>query len=237
MKKLLPLLFISICSVACTKKTQLTGKTINKTISVNSFTAIANSSSATIELDASIQPNKVLITGNENLINNIDITNSNGQLHIKNKESVSFKSNKTPVLIKMNNPDLEKVVIAGSGSVATNDITLKKNVEFHISGAGEINVKLFNNNTGVFVTGTGSVRLRGVSNEIKASITGAGNLNAEELTNKLSDIEISGAGNVKVNTTDQINVKISGVGNLDYKNYDQLKIVKKISGIGTVNAY
>ena len=48
---------------------------------------------------------------------------------------------------------------------------------------------------------------------------------------------ITGAGNAKVNTTNEIDVRISGVGNLDYKNYDNLKIVKKIVGVGSINPY
>lgn len=237
MKKLLLLTFLSVFALSCNKKVELSGEIVSQTKQVESYNAVSNNSSANIELDSSVAANEILITGDKTLVDNLEIDNNDGQINISSKESIYYKSKSSPLIIKMNNPNLQKVVIAGAGSVATNNITLTKDVEFHISGAGEINVKLFNNITSVFVTGAGDVRLRGISNEIKASMSGAGNLNSEGLTNKLANIEITGAGNAKVNTSDEINVRISGVGNLDYKNYDRLKIVKKISGVGSINPY
>jgi len=237
MKKLLLLTFLSVFALSCNKKVELSGEIVSQTKQVASYNAVSNNSSANIELDSSVAANEILITGDKTLVDNLEIDNNDGQINISSKESIYYKSKSSPLIIKMNNPNLQKVVIAGAGSVATNNITLTKDVEFHISGAGEINVKLFNNITSVFITGAGDVRLRGISNEIKASMSGAGNLNSEGLTNKLANIEITGAGNAKVNTSDEINVRISGVGNLDYKNYDRLKIVKKISGVGSINPY
>lgn len=237
MKKLIILTFLIVFAVSCNKKVSLSGETISQTTQVASYTGIVNNSSANIELDSSVALNEVLVTGDKSLVENLKVENKDGQVSISNKKSISYTANKTPLVIKINNPNLQKVVIAGSGSVATNNITLVSDVEFHISGAGEINAKLFNNTTSVFVTGAGEVRLRGISNEIKASMSGAGNLNAEALTNKLANIEITGAGNAKMNTSEEINVRISGVGNLDYKDYDNLKIVKKVAGIGSINPY
>ncbi len=237
MKKLLLLVFLSVFAFSCNKKVELSGEIVNQTKQVESYHTVSNNSSANIELDSSVATNEILITGDKTLVNNLEIDNKDGKINISNKKSISYKSNKSPLIIKMNNPNLQKVVIAGAGSIATNNITLTKDIEFHISGAGEINVKLFNNITSVFVSGAGDVRLRGISNEVKANMSGAGNLNAEALTNKLANIEITGAGNAKMNTTDEINVRISGVGNLDYKNHDQLKIVKQISGVGTIKPY
>ena len=237
MKKLLLLTFLSVFAVSCNKKVELSGEVVSQTKQMASYNAVSNNSSANIELDSSVATNEILITGDKTLVDNLEIENNDGQINISSKKSIYYKSNKSPLVIKMNNPNLQKVVIAGAGSIATNNITLTKDIEFHISGAGEINVKLFNNITSVFVTGAGDVRLRGISNEIKASMSGAGNLNSEALTNKLANIEITGAGNAKINTSDEINVRISGVGNLDYKNYDRLKIVKKISGVGSINPY
>lgn len=237
MKKIILIAFLSALNYSCKHKVELSGELASKTEKVSPYKILSNKSSASIELDSSIPANEILITGDQTLVDNLEISNENNQISISNKKSISYNSNRSNLVIKMNNPNLEKVVIAGSGSIATNNVTLVKDVEFHISGAGEINVKVFNEITSVFVTGAGDVRLRGKSNEIKASMTGAGNLNSEALTNKVANIEISGAGNAKINTTDEINVRISGVGNLDYKNNNGLKIVKQITGIGSINAY
>ena len=213
------------------------GEVITDTISIKSFQTLLNNSSANIELDSSINENQIIVVGDKSFVENLDIKNNNNQLDISNKKKVSFNTKSSPLIIKMNNPKLQKVIIAGSGSIATNNVTITNDIEFHISGAGEINAKLFNNMTSIYVNGAGDIRLRGESSELKASMSGAGSLNAENLQNKLANIEISGAGSAKVNTSEEINVRISGVGSLDYKKYDQLKISQKISGIGSVDSY
>ena len=237
MKKLLIVLFLSVGVLSCNKKVDLSGEIINQTIKTDDYTAVLNNSFARVEVDSTVSTSELLLIGDKSLIDNLEITNKNGQLSIANKESLSFKGNNSELLIKINNRNLQKLVIAGAGSFATNDVALTSDVEFHISGAGEINAKVFNNITNVSVTGAGSVHLRGVCNELKATMNGAGNLKAEELTNKLANIEISGAGSAKINTSEEINVRISGVGNLKYKEYENLKIVKQISGIGNVKPY
>jgi len=237
MKKLLIVLFLSVGVLSCNKKVDLSGEIINQTIKTDDYTAVLNNSFARVEVDSTVSTSELLLIGDKSLIDNLEIVNKNGQLAFSNKKSVSIKEGKNLLLVKINNRNLQKLVIAGAGSFATNDVALTSDVEFHISGAGEINAKVFNNITNVSVTGAGSVHLRGVCNELKATMNGAGNLKAEELTNKLANIEISGAGSAKINTSEEINVRISGVGNLKYKEYENLKIVKQISGIGNVKPY
>ena len=106
MKKLLPILFISVIAISCNEKVQLAGETIHKNISVENFTAVENKSSAAIELDSSINVGELSISGDEALVNNIEIENVSGELKIKNKEPISYRSNNKTVLIKMNNPDI-----------------------------------------------------------------------------------------------------------------------------------
>lgn len=237
MKKLFLIVFISILVASCTKKIELSGEIVSKNVQISTFSALSNTTSANIELDTAIAPNTLQITGDKALVENLDITTEDGSLNISNKKPITFQSTKAPVTIKLNNAQLQKIVIAGTGAFITNNVTLVNDVEFHISGAGKVSVKLFNNNSTVFATGEGDVRLRGISTELKANISGTGNLFAEGLNNKLANIEITGNGNAKINTTEEINIKISGVGNLLYKNYEGLKVTQQISGIGSVNPY
>ncbi|WKW46473.1 DUF2807 domain-containing protein [Myroides sp. JBRI-B21084] len=237
MKKLLLLTFISICTASCTKKIELSGEIVSQKVQVSKYTALSNNTIANIELDSAVPPNTIQITGDKALIENLGITTQGGSLNISNKQDLSIQSNKAPVTIKINNPQLQKIVIAGTGSLVTNNVTLVNDVEFHVSGTGDISVKLFNNSSTVFATGTGDVRLRGISTELKAHISGTGSLFAQSLNNKLANIEITGNGDARMNTTDELNIKISGVGNVSYKKYTDLKVFQKISGIGSVNPY
>lgn len=228
---------MAVLASACTRKIDLSGEEIKKSSSTAFYQTVSNNSSATIELDASLASNEILIVGDKTLVENVKIDNIDGKLSFSNKKHFTFGNKKSELIIKLNNPKLEKIFIAGSGSFNTNGIALSNDVAFHISGAGEIDAKILNNNTSVFVTGAGDVVLHGNTKKLHANMSGAGNLDAKDLSNHFSTIEIAGAGDATVNTTNQINIKISGVGNLDYKNHNNLKITKEISGIGSINPY
>src|SRR5690606_25325666 len=141
MKKLLIVLFLSVGVLSCDKKVGLSGEIINQTIKTEAFTAVLNNSSARIEVDSPVFAYQILPIGDKSSIDKLAIANENGQLALSNKESVSIKGGNKPLLVKINNPDLQKLVIAGAGSFATNNIALRNDVEFHISGAGEIDRK------------------------------------------------------------------------------------------------
>lgn len=240
MKKIILLSFISIALVSCNKtgwNIKPSGEVITDTIQITSFKTLLNNSSANIELDNSINPKELVVVGDRNFVENLYISNKGNDLNIENKSNTSFNTTSSPLVIKLNNKLLEKVMIAGSGSIKTNNTSIKNDIEFHISGAGAIDVELFNNSTSVFVSGAGDIKLKGSTSALKAIMSGAGNLNAEKLQNKTATIEISGAGNGKVNTSEELNVKISGIGNLNYKTYNDLKVNQKISGIGSIDAY
>lgn len=241
MNKLLSILFLGVVLTSCNNQNNWnikpSGEQVTETLSIEPFKILLNNSSANIELDFGIKENEIIITGDKNFIENLDIQNKNNTLDISNKKKVSFNTKTSPLLIKVNNPSLQKAVIAGSGSIVTKNVTLTNDLEFQISGAGEINVKLNNDITSISISGAGNVQLQGKSNELKAVMSGAGNLKAEDLVSKRATIEISGAGNARVHTTDEINAKISGIGSLKYKDYEQLKVVEKISGIGSIKPY
>ncbi|HUH25614.1 MAG TPA: head GIN domain-containing protein [Flavobacterium sp.] len=241
MKKFLLSIVLGTLLIACTNKTewniQPSGEIATDTIPVQSFHTLLNNSSVQIELDSAVNENEIILTGDKNFIENLEIKNENNQLNILNKKSVSFNTKLAPIVIKMNNSQLEKVTIAGSGSITTKNMTLTKDIAFLISGTGEINVKLQNNNTSIEVNGLASVNLEGESTVLKVEMPGAGNLDAENLKNKQAFIEISGTGNAKVNTTEAIDVQISGIGNLNYKAHPQLKITKEVLGIGNIDTY
>lgn len=240
MKKLLLLSSIAITLSSCNNfnwNIKPSGQIINDTVSVSKYVTLLNNSSANIELDKNIDPNKIVIIGDKNFIENLNIESNNNELSISNTKDVSFNTRNSPLIIKINNPNLQKAMIAGSGSIATNNVTITSDIDFNISGAGTIDVDVNNSNTNIYVSGSGSIFLNGKSDQLKASMSGAGNLNAEKLQNTTATIEISGAGNAKVNTSEELSVRISGVGNLNYKNYNNLKINKQISGIGSITEY
>lgn len=241
MKKLLLSIVLGTLLIACTNKTewniQPSGEIITETIPIQSFHTLLNNSSVQIELDASVNENEIVLIGDKSFIENLEIENEDNQLNILNKKSVSFNTKTAPIVIKMNNSQLKKVTIAGSGSITTKNMILTNDIAFHISGTGEIHVKLQNSNTSIDVNGLASVNLEGESNVLKVEMSGAGNLDAENLKNKQAFIEISGTGNAKVSTSELIDVQISGVGNLSYKAHPQLKITKKILGVGNIDAY
>ncbi|MBA5791203.1 DUF2807 domain-containing protein [Flavobacterium sp. xlx-214] len=239
MKKLIFLSALSIAFISCVKEKESvkpSGKMTTDTVNVEMYKALINNSAASVEMDASLNKNQVIISGDENFVKNLKIINNEGNLSLDSKKDIIFTKG-TKLTVKINNPNLEKVTIAGVGSFENKNAIIKNDVAFNISGAGNIVANVINTKTNVSVSGAGSVTLNGKTNDMTAKLAGVGNLDAEKMEANVATITISGAGNAKINTVKEIDINISGVGNLDYKKYPNLRITKNVSGIGTINAY
>jgi hypothetical protein len=65
-------------------------------------------------------------------------------------------------------------------------------------------------------------------------MTGAGNIDTSKLIAEKAKVEISGAANVDVYASDQLDVTVSGVGSVNYSGSPKV-VNKNVSGVGSVN--
>jgi Putative auto-transporter adhesin, head GIN domain len=158
------------------------------------------------------KPQSVEIQADDNLLPLVEAEVRDGVLHVDTKEN--YHSNKL-ITLRISVPDLNHVTIAGAGNV---HITGIKNDKFEVSA-----------------TGAAKMQLSGETKSVSIDNSGAGLIDAHDLRAPKADVKLSGAGQVEVYASDQLDVSISGVGRVKYSG--QPKVVNKnISGIGTISA-
>jgi hypothetical protein len=106
-----------------------------------------------------------------------------------------------------------------------------------LSSHGAAEVKIADANAGdlkLASTGADSIDAAGKAKSVTISSTGAGNIDTSKLTAEKAKVEISGAANVEVYASDQLDVTVSGVGSVTYSGNPKV-VNKNVSGIGSVN--
>jgi hypothetical protein len=105
--------------------------------------------------------------------------------------------------------------------------------ELEVGGAGTIEAtKLDGDTLSISISGAGSGSAAGRAESLTISISGAGSLNAAELRAKRAKVVVSGAGDVTVNASDELDATVSGAGTITY--IGSPKLTSKVSGVGAI---
>ena len=151
------------------------------------------------------------IEGDDNILPLIKTEVHDGVLRIHNEEQ--YSSTKT-IAIRISVPDLEKFTSAGAGDV---HVSAVKNEKLVLSSTGATNL-----------VAAGQTKL------VDIGTSGAGNLNTVNLLAERAKVSVSGAANVDVYASQQLDVVVSGVGSVTYS-CNHSVVNKSVSGIGSVS--
>lgn len=145
------------------------------------------------------------------------------------------KWNPGPVDIYVTMPQIDALVISGSGSIFSEGKIESRILDASISGSGDIKlVDLKAEKVSATISGSGNIHLFGKQNasELKVAISGSGNVKAIEFPADKVDVKISGSGNCWVNSTKNLVVKLAGSGNVVYRGNPSVD--SSIAGSGKV---
>ena len=209
-----------------------TGSIVTKTISVTDFNSInlAIAASVTITQGATQQ---VEVTGQDNVINGIETSVSNGLWIIEFDECYNY----TSLAINITVPDLTKVTTSASGTVVVNNFTGQSNsFNVSITGSGDITLNEFDGITDLTakIPGSGDVTANAdisIQN-LSVNISGSGKYNGFSISSDDCTAKISGSGKIETTVQNNLNVTISGSGDVYYKGSPT--ITQKITGSGKI---
>ena len=175
-------------------------------------------------------PQKVVIEGQQNIIDNITHSVNNGIWEIDFDKDVR---NAKPVTIHITLSTLDKAEINGSGKIrSATKFTGLTDLNLSIAGSGHTTLEYDASKTDLDLNGSGKVNLSGTSNTLSISIDGSGNVMADQLIVENCDVHISGSGNAFVNVNKNLDTSISGSGNVRY--LGNAHVNTKINGSGVV---
>ncbi|QHT70708.1 DUF2807 domain-containing protein [Rhodocytophaga rosea] len=161
----------------------------------------------------------------------------NNTLHVELADKkFKYKDFDSKSVVYLTYTQLKRLSWNGAGNIKTESVLEADKFELDISGAGNVNMDLKVNTLSVDMSGAGNVEMKGQARTQTIQMSGAGNYNGFELKSEKANVELSGVGNVRVYTTEELNASASGVGAIRYKGNPR-NVIKNSSGfLGSVKS-
>lgn len=216
MKKLfvISLLTIALCLFASCrhlgKGVQGSGVRKTEKRDLGAFKSIETSGAFEIQVTCQ-QPASLEVEGDDNLLPLVKTDVRNGVLRIYNDGSYTATK---AITVRMSLPDLEAVSSTGAADIRVTDV---KNSQLAISWQG-----------------AGRIEAAGETKFIDITSTGAGKLDTSRLRAERAKVSVTGAAQVDVHASQQLDVNVSGVGQVNYHGNPGV-VNKTVTGIGSVN--
>jgi hypothetical protein len=183
-----------------------------KEVKVENFTGIEATSA--IEVIVTIGSNEgVVFEASEDALKKLKAEVKNGELHLfvdgdlhNSGELKAYVSAKT----------LDDLNVNGAASIEVKQVLTCTKMELEASGAGSIKLELNAQEVVANASGAAQIKVSGSTKKLNATATGAGCIKAEDLKASDVDVTASGAGNAKVNVSENLNAHASGAGNVTY---------------------
>lgn len=177
------------------------------------------------------------IIAKENIVELLECAVVNDTLTInfvKGKGTKAIVSAKAPVIYLPQNPDVKKIMLAGAAYMESSTVFNAESFDFKLSGTSRLIMPVNVKELSVFCAGTSNVTFTGQSEVFKIRIDGASRVSAcEGFECKIADLDINGAGVVRINCTDALIGETSGVSVVRYLN-DPKELNIKSNGINGV---
>lgn len=204
------------------------GTSITKELYLQEFTGLKLEIAADIYITQGDEFS-VVATGQENIINELELDVDNGIWDIEFDRCVK-NHNELTIYITM--PQIDYLAISGSGTIYGENSFDVNELDLNISGSGDIILDVNATQIDASVSGSGKMKLTGAAEKAEYSISGSGDYFTFGLQAKVTTIDISGSGNAEVFVEDYLEVDISGSGDVFYKGNPLLDI--RITGSGNV---
>lgn len=172
----------------------------------------------------------LVIEADDNIIPLIEAEVIGDKLNIGFKRGYNFIPAST-LKFYLTAKELDEIKLSGAGNIYCNEFSTGE-LEFEISGAGDIDFKINAESIVIISSGAGDITLEGSTGTQKITLSGAGKYNGAGLESKKCEISVSGAGSATVNVSEELDVDIGGVGNVSYMGKPAIK--QSISGIGRI---
>jgi len=207
----LSLILISMTVSATGQMITGTGETVKQVRETASFNAISNPTSADIIVEQG-EKAMIVVKTDKALIDHVITKVENNTLTIK----INRNYRKIDVIeIIVTVPDLNSVVINGSGDFVFSGVFSTDALMLNLNGSGDLNGKLKANKVKIDVRGSGDVDLVGINDELSLHMTGSGDVRVRKLQLNKCTVDMTGSGDLQLEGSVSLLVaKLSGSGDM-----------------------
>jgi hypothetical protein len=177
--------------------------------------------------------NSVTVEAQQNLQQYIEVENTGGELHIRNKKGYNIQPDRE-IIIYVTAPSLKGIYLSGSGNIkSTNQLNGSDKFDIKSSGSGNITIDIETADLKTSIAGSGNITLKGKTSDLDGKIAGSGNIRAKDLQSSNTSVQISGSGSAEVVATQKLNTNIAGSGDVKY--WGDASVDSKVRGSGSVS--
>lgn len=149
------------------------------------------------------------------------------------RDNTLFLKGKVGNEIQINFIELNKLELLSNCDIVSNDTITSDILEVILKGAAsDVYLTVNTKNLTSIVLGAGDIKYTGFAEKHSIEIRGAGDINAYDLATSTTNISINGAGDVKVDASDELRGEINGAGEIYYLKDPITKDIK-VNGLGS----
>jgi len=166
-----------------------------------------------------------------NLLEYFVVEVRDGDLVVRSTRRINFGSRRGPVLT-VSTPVLNRLTIDGASTFTAHDKITSDSLTLVLRGAGSGTAELDVENLSANISGAGKIELSGRAATADLNLAGAGDLNALSLQTQDATINLSGAGSIRVNSSDSLSINANGAGSVLYRGSP--RISQNTSGVVSI---
>lgn len=188
--------------------------------------------SGAINVQVSQGPAAVRIEGDQNLMEYIITDVKGNTLHIDTEDNVNLQPSKD-LIVYVSAPSFTNIEISGASNVVSKTpITSDKDLEVHASGSSGVDLEVNVPELRSDISGATTLKLRGKANSFVLDASGSSEVLGLDLITEESDLDLSGASNVKITANKKIKIDASGASDVEYRG--NANVDQKSSGASSV---
>jgi hypothetical protein len=209
-----------------------TGNVVTKSRDFSNFTgvSIGGALSLYVKQDSAYS---VKVEVDDNLQQYIEISQSNGILHIGRRSNTNLDATGGRIRIYVSAPEFKFLEVSGASSITgENTLTSSSGTEIQLSGASNGQLELKAPVVKADVSGASEITLRGETKDLSVDGSGASQIKGFDLLSETTTVEVSGASTAEVFGSVKINATASGASNVRCKGKGEIS--KDESGASNV---
>lgn len=187
--------------------------------SAERFNSIEVSGAVSLYLSQGLQQGVAISAGEAKYNNKIKTEVKNGVLHISVEGGVwnGFNWTNRKLRAYVTAIDLKRMEVSGACYVSISGTLKSDDLKMDVSGASEVKGMININHLSLDVSGASVARLSGMAKDAAIEASGACKINSYDLSVATCKASSSGASNIKLTITGELNADASGGSNIYYK--------------------
>ena len=208
------------------------GELISEEMQFSDFTAVDVSSAFIVEITQS-SSYSVLITADEQIFDNIEVTKTGNALSIGIEPGIVISLSSLKAEITM--PNLVELVLSGASRGTVEGFNSSESFMVGLSGASRLEMQdIYVGDIDVELSGASTLIAEGGGSDLVSIISGASRLDLTDFPIDNGDLNISGASQVTVNLVGTLDAAVDGASTLYYIGEPAMGDID-ISGGSTIN--